>query len=79
MYEAYLKAMMSTRFKLPDRTRCIFCSIGDVYKAEFVEPARLLQRMKFQLFGTQGTVAYYADKGVKMSVLHKPSAASSRA
>jgi carbamoyl-phosphate synthase/aspartate carbamoyltransferase len=72
MYEAYLKAMMSTRFKLPDRTRCIFCSIGDVYKAEFVEPARLLQRMKFQLFGTQGTVAYYADKGVKMSVLHKP-------
>ena len=64
--------MLSTRFQLPDRTRNIFCSIGDVYKAEFVPAAVLLQKMRYNLFGTNGTCEYYAKHGVKMSVLHKP-------
>jgi len=53
-YEAFLKAMMAAGFKLP--TKNILISIGpSAQKMEFLQHARTLHDMGFQLFATKGT------------------------
>jgi len=53
-YEAFLKAMMAAGFKLP--TKNILLSIGpSAQKQEFLQYARILHDIGFQLFATKGT------------------------
>jgi len=53
-YEAFLKAMIAAGFKLP--TKNILLSIGpSAQKMEFLQHARMLHDMGFQLFATKGT------------------------
>merc|ERR1719498_1811045 len=53
-YEAFLKAMISAGFKLP--TKNILISIGPLaQKMEFLQYARTLSDMGFQLFATKST------------------------
>ena len=55
---AYLKAMMASGFKLPQKN--ILLSIGAYkHKEEMKESVRLLNAMGFKLFGSYNTADYY--------------------
>ena len=55
---AYLKAMMSSGYKLPQKN--ILLSIGAYkHKEEMKESVRLLAAMGFKLFGSYNTADYY--------------------
>jgi len=72
-HEAFIQAMLSTGFKLPNRTRTILLSIAsDDYRKEFCDAALILSKLGFNLIGTPGTHKYYTGKGIKMTKLNKP-------
>merc|ERR1719313_1169235 len=53
-YEAFLKAMIAAGFKIPRKN--VLVSIGPhAQKLEFLQYARMLHDMGFQLFATKGT------------------------
>lgn len=73
--EAFLKAMLSTTFKLPNRNHSILVSIAtDEKRFEFAESIEILTKMgKYKLYGTPGTVAYYKEHhGIDFTVVNKP-------
>jgi carbamoyl-phosphate synthase/aspartate carbamoyltransferase len=74
IYEAYLKAIKATGFKMPDKTRNILLSIGtDDLKREFLDSVVALAKMKYNLFATEGTAEFYKGHGIDVTFLHKPS------
>ena len=59
-YEAYLKALLSTGFKLPKRN--ILLSFGKQSdKLEMLPSVKQLHRLGYKLYGTSGTADYYKD------------------
>merc|ERR1712203_979232 len=61
-YEAFLKAMISAGFKLPSKN--VLVSIGPTQqKHEFVQYARILSDIGFQLYATKGTLEYLKAHG----------------
>ena len=59
-YEAYLKALLSTGFKLPKRN--ILLSIGSFKdKAEMLSSIRKLDQLGYKLFATSGTADYLQE------------------
>jgi carbamoyl-phosphate synthase/aspartate carbamoyltransferase len=73
-YEAYLLALQSTKFKLPNRTKNIFLSLGPKKSKEaFCQCATTLCKLGYSLFGTLGTAQSLRDEGVEITTLHKPS------
>ncbi|XP_077991291.1 multifunctional protein CAD-like isoform X2 [Glandiceps talaboti] len=70
-YEAYLKAMMSTGFKIPKKT--ILLSIGS-YKAksELLPSVRTLENLGYQLFASIGTADFYSEHGIKIKAIDWP-------
>src|SRR6266576_1248795 len=67
-YEAYLKALISTGFKLPKKN--ILVSIGSFKeKAELLPSIRKLHRLNFNLFATAGTADYLEEHGVPVKYL----------
>ncbi|KAH8594453.1 hypothetical protein B0O99DRAFT_624991 [Bisporella sp. PMI_857] len=59
-YEAYLKAVISTGFKLPKRN--ILLSFGKQSdKLEMLPSVKQLHKLGYKLFGTSGTADYYKD------------------
>ena len=76
-YEAYLLALLSTKFKLPSKSRNVFLSLGpQKAKEAFRECASILQGLNYNLFGTTGTAEYLRSHGVEITTLHKPSSKS---
>ncbi|MEK9166958.1 MAG: carbamoyl-phosphate synthase (glutamine-hydrolyzing) large subunit [Patescibacteria group bacterium] len=70
LYEAFLKAMISTGFEIPKKN--ILIAIGRLEdKADFLPAARKLIEMGYVLFGTPGTADFLTDAGVKCSKVHK--------
>lgn len=71
--EAYLLGLLSTGFKLPEKS--VLLSIGPIKaKLEFTESLHTLIEMGYKLYGTPGTVAHYKEKlGIEIELLHKPS------
>lgn len=71
-YEAFLKALLSTGFKLPDKN--ILLSIGPVErKREFLSSIFLLQEMGYKLFATKNTHDSLVAQGVKdLTFVFKP-------
>lgn len=73
MHEAYLKALLSSGFKMPKEKKSVLISIGnEEFRREFLESARLLSEMKYNLFATPGTASYFESHGVHCTVLYKP-------
>eukprot|EP00808_Paulinella_micropora_P010563 g65312.t1 len=63
IYEAYLKGWISTGYKLPEKS--VVLSIGSLQrKVEFLESAKLLNDMGFEIYATSGTAEFYAENGV---------------
>jgi len=72
-YEAFLKASIASGFKLP--TKNILLSIGpSPQKTEFLQYARVLQDMGYQLFATKGTYeALKQEDGMQnVNLVYKP-------
>ena len=62
-HEAYLKAMMSTGFKIPKEN--ILLSIGSFkHKVEILPSVRLLHELGYKLYGSLGTSDYFREHGV---------------
>jgi carbamoyl-phosphate synthase/aspartate carbamoyltransferase len=67
-YEAYLKALISTGFKLPKKN--ILLSIGSFKeKVELLPSIRKLHGLNFNLFATAGTADYLEEHGVPVKYL----------
>lgn len=59
---AYLKALISTGFRLPQK-RNVLVSIGSWrQKKEFIPSIKTLARMGYKIYATQGTADYYNTK-----------------
>lgn len=58
-FSAYLKALVSTGFRLPER-KIVLISIGSFkQKEEFKSSVETLARMGYKIYATQGTLDYY--------------------
>ncbi|KAI2635438.1 pyrABCN [Xylaria nigripes] len=67
-YEAYLKALMSTGFKIPKSN--ILLSIGSYRdKKEMLPSVERLQKMGYKLYATAGTADFYQDHGIPVQFL----------
>jgi hypothetical protein len=72
VHEAFILGSLSAGFKLPKKS--ILITIGALeFKLEFLESAHILQNLGFDLYATQGTADFYAEHGIKMTVMHKAS------
>lgn len=70
-YEAYLKALISTGFKIPKKS--VLLTVGS-YKAknEMLNSVRLLEQMGFELYASLGTGDFYQEHGVKIQIIDWP-------
>lgn len=67
-YEAYLKALMSTGFKIPKAN--ILLSIGSYKdKKEMLPSVEKLQRLGYKLFATAGTADFLQEHGIRVQYL----------
>ncbi|XP_075969531.1 carbamoyl-phosphate synthetase 2, aspartate transcarbamylase, and dihydroorotase rudimentary isoform X1 [Anticarsia gemmatalis] len=62
-YEAYLKSLMSTGFRIPKKA--ILLSVGTFkHKMELLPSVRALHKMGYKLYASMGTGDFYAEHGV---------------
>lgn len=70
-YEAYLKAMLSTGFKIPKKN--ILLSIGSYKnKSELLPTVQALESLGYDLYASLGTADYYTEHGVKVMAVDWP-------
>uniref|UniRef100_A0A665WIT3 Multifunctional protein CAD n=1 Tax=Echeneis naucrates TaxID=173247 RepID=A0A665WIT3_ECHNA len=70
-YEAYLKAMLSTGFKIPKKN--ILLSIGSYKnKNELLPTVQTLETLGYDLYASLGTADYYTEHGVKVTAVDWP-------
>lgn len=70
-YEAYLKALVSTGFKLPDKS--ILLTVGSFKaKNEMLASVRLLEKMGYQLYASMGTGDFYQEHNIKVQIIDWP-------
>ena len=66
-YEAYLKGLIASGFKLPKAGGVIVLSIGSFkVKTEFIDCVSALIEMGFKLYGTHGTADFYNEHSLKV-------------
>jgi len=69
--EAFLKSLLSTGFTIPEKG--ILLSTGTYKeKAEFIEELKVIAKRGVKLYGTRGTVEFYANNGVDIIPLNRP-------
>uniref|UniRef100_A0A3Q1C6K3 Multifunctional protein CAD n=1 Tax=Amphiprion ocellaris TaxID=80972 RepID=A0A3Q1C6K3_AMPOC len=70
-YEAYLKAMLSTGFKIPKKN--ILLSIGSYKnKSELLPTVQALESLGYDLYASLGTADFYTEHGVKVMAVDWP-------
>uniref|UniRef100_A0A8C9QSF9 Multifunctional protein CAD n=1 Tax=Scleropages formosus TaxID=113540 RepID=A0A8C9QSF9_SCLFO len=70
-YEAYLKAMLSTGFKIPRKN--ILLSIGSYKnKSELLPTVQTLESLGYNLYASLGTADFYTEHGVKVMAVDWP-------
>ncbi|XP_053315882.1 CAD protein isoform X2 [Spea bombifrons] len=70
-YEAYLKAMLSTGFKIPKKN--ILLTIGSYKnKSELLPTVRALESLGYTLCASLGTADFYTEHGVKVKAMDWP-------
>lgn len=68
-YEAYLKAIISTGFKMPEKN--VLLSIGSFKaKNELLESVRILESLGFTLYASYGTADFYTEHGIKVCSMY---------
>lgn len=77
-YEAYLKALFATGFKMPKKN--ILLSAGNLDdKLDLLKSCKALQQLGFSLFASPGTADFLKEYNVKTTTLYKPSSKKSPA
>ena len=70
-YEAYLKALVSTGFKLPAKS--ILLTVGSFKaKNEMLASVRLLEKMGYELYASMGTGDFYQEHNIKVQIIDWP-------
>ncbi|XP_075451272.1 multifunctional protein CAD-like isoform X4 [Ascaphus truei] len=70
-YEAYLKAMLSTGFKIPQKN--ILLTIGSYKnKSELLPTVRALESLGYSLYASLGTADFYTEHGIKVKAMDWP-------
>ncbi|MFH1657272.1 MAG: carbamoyl-phosphate synthase (glutamine-hydrolyzing) large subunit [bacterium] len=70
VYEAYLKSIISTGFKLPKNS--ILLSLGgEKNKIRFLEQAGTLAELGYKIYATQSTGEFLAERGIVSETLYK--------
>ncbi|XP_077148058.1 multifunctional protein CAD isoform X1 [Ranitomeya variabilis] len=70
-YEAYLKAMLSTGFKIPHNN--ILLTIGSYKnKSELLPAVRTLESLGYSLVASVGTADFYTEHGIKVKAMDWP-------
>ncbi|XP_053565421.1 CAD protein isoform X2 [Bombina bombina] len=70
-YEAYLKAMLSTGFKIPQNN--ILLTIGSYKnKSELLPTVRTLESLGYSLYASLGTADFYTEHGIKVKAMDWP-------
>ncbi|GCB80088.1 hypothetical protein scyTo_0016101, partial [Scyliorhinus torazame] len=70
-YEAYLKAMLSTGFKIPKKN--ILLSIGSYKnKSELLSTVQSLEQLGYNLYASLGTADFYTEHGIKIKAVDWP-------
>ena len=70
VYEAFLKSIIATGVKLPQKS--VFISLaGDENKTEFLESARTLAKLGLEIFATEGTSKFLEKNKIKTTKLYK--------
>ena len=71
-YEAYLKAMISTGFRIPIKKK-VYLSIGSYkHKQELMYSVRTLYNMGYELYASLGTADYYNGHDIKIQPISSP-------
>ena len=70
VYEALLKSLISTGFKLPKKNVLISVS-GDKNRFRLLESVKLLKKMGYVLYATSNTKRFYSNYGIRMNSLYK--------
>jgi len=71
-YEAYLKALLASGFRIPRKKKNVLVSIGLLPdKVDFLESASILIKLKYKIYATIGTAKFLKDHGISATVLHK--------
>ncbi|AEJ19029.1 carbamoyl-phosphate synthase large subunit [Gracilinema caldarium] len=69
--DAFLKAMLSVGYRIPKKK--ILLSTGPIEdKVDFLDSARKLVEMGYELYGSRGTVKFLESNGVKATALNWP-------
>ncbi|MBI2129844.1 carbamoyl-phosphate synthase (glutamine-hydrolyzing) large subunit [Candidatus Woesearchaeota archaeon] len=69
--EAFLKSLISVGFKLPKKN--ILLSTGPIHaKSELLESKKILAKMGFNFYATEGTAEFMKSNGLNAEVLHWP-------
>lgn len=72
-YEAFLKSLISSGFRLPNNTRKILVRAGPTdSKVAFLESAHLLVSMGYKLCATPGTHKFFEEHGVSCELVYPP-------
>jgi len=70
LHEAFLKALYATGFEIKKKTALITIS-GDAARYRFLESAKKLEQMGFELYATEHTFLFYKEHGIKCRMLYK--------
>ena len=69
--EAFLKSVLSTGFKIPQKG--VLLSTGNLKsKAEFIDELRILRNLGLKFNGTEGTAEFYKENGIEVETLFRP-------
>jgi carbamoyl-phosphate synthase large subunit len=70
MEEAFLKSLLSTGFRLPQKN--ILLTLGDLEdKIEFLESAKMLDELKFNIYATSNTHKLLCDNKISAHLIYK--------
>jgi len=68
VYEAYLKALLSTGFRLPKKN--ILLSVGSYKdKVQLLESVKILESLGFQLYASRGTADFYSEHNIRIETV----------
>ncbi len=70
LYDAFLKALLSTGFNLPRKSILLSVS-GDEHRFQLMESVQLLRKLGFDLYATEHTRDFFATRGIETQLLHK--------
>jgi len=73
-HEAFLRSILSTPFKLPNKNRTILFSIAsETFRREFADAAATLHKLGYKLYGTPGTAKFFQGRNLEITSVTKPS------